>query len=57
MKCHLEVADDPIENFVIFDKSDHFHLSVILRTEERIDLIDLSDHLSPAIKKEDDGLC
>jgi len=57
MKCQLEVADDPIDNFVIFDKDDHFHLSVTLRTEERINLIDLSDHLSPIIKKEEYGLC
>ncbi len=48
MKCQLEVADDPIDNFVVFDKGDHFHLSAALRAEERINFIDFFYHLRPA---------
>ncbi len=36
MKCQLEVADDPIDNFVVFDKGDHLHLSAALRAEQSI---------------------
>lgn len=35
MKRKFEVRDDPIDNLVILDKGDHFHLSAALRTEER----------------------
>ncbi len=33
MKRKFEVADDPIDNFVVFDKGDNFHLSTALRIE------------------------
>jgi len=33
---------------VIFDKGDHFHLSAALRAGERLNFIDLTDHLGPA---------
>jgi len=38
LKGELEMADDPIDNFVIFDKGDDFHLCAALRAEERINL-------------------
>ncbi len=40
MRCQLDVGDDPIDNFVVFDKGDHFHISAALRAEERINFID-----------------
>jgi hypothetical protein len=40
MRCQLDVGDDPIDNFVVFDKGDHFHLSAALKAEERINFID-----------------
>ena len=42
------MADDPINNFVIFDKGDDFHLCAAMRAEERINFIDFSYHLRPA---------
>lgn len=30
------MADDPIDNFVVFDKGDDFHFCAALRAEERI---------------------
>ena len=48
MKCELKMADDPVDNFVIFDKGDNFHLSAASWTDERIDLIDFFFHLRPA---------
>ncbi len=36
MKRKFEVTDDPIDNLVIYDKGDDFHLSAALRTEERV---------------------
>jgi hypothetical protein len=44
----LEVSDDLINDFVILDKGDHFHLSPALRAEERIHFIDFFYHLGPA---------
>jgi hypothetical protein len=37
MKSELEVSDDLIDDFMILDKGDHFHLSAALRTDQRID--------------------
>ncbi len=44
----LEVSDNLVDNFVIFDKGDHFHLSAALRTQQRVNFIDFFYHLSPA---------
>jgi len=48
MKSELEVRDNSVDNFVIFDKGDDFHLSAALRAEERINFIDFFYHLRPA---------
>jgi hypothetical protein len=48
LKGELEMADDPIDNFGIFNKGDDFHLCAALRAEERIHFIDFSYHLRPA---------
>jgi len=40
--CHegqFEVADDLVDDSVIFDEGDNLHLTAALRTEKRIDLI------------------
>lgn len=39
MKRKFEVTDDAIDNLVIYDKGDDFHLSAALRTEERVHFI------------------
>ena len=48
MKGELEMADDPIDNFMVFDKGDHFHLSAALRADQWVHFIDPADHLGPA---------
>jgi len=49
MKGELKMADDPVDNFVIFDKSDDSHLSSTARAQQRICLIDYTDYLGPAV--------
>ena len=49
MESELEVSDDLIDDFMILDKGDHFHLSAALRTDQRIDFKDFPYHLSPAL--------
>ena len=44
----LEVSDDLVDDFMIFDKGDHFHLSAALRAEQWINFKNLSYHLGPA---------
>jgi len=41
MKSELEVSDDPINDSMILDKGDDFHLGAALRAEERINFIRL----------------
>jgi len=48
MKSELEVSDDPVHCRIISDESDHSHLATACRTYERINFIDLVDHLRPA---------
>jgi len=43
------VADDPVDNFVIFDKRDDSQLSSTARAQQRIYLIDYTDYLGPAV--------
>ena len=40
LKGELQMADDPVNNFVIFDKGDDFHLCAVLRAEETINFIE-----------------
>ena len=49
MESELEVSDDLIDDFMILDKGDHFHLSAALRTDQWIDFKNLPYHLGPAI--------
>ena len=43
----LEVANDLIDDLMVFDKGDNPHLASAGRTEQRICLVDFSDHLCP----------
>jgi len=48
MKSELEKGDDPVHCGIIGYESDHSHLAIAFRTCERINFIDLADHLCPA---------
>jgi hypothetical protein len=52
MKSELEVGDDPVHCGIIGDESDHSHLATACRTYERINFIDLADHLCPAFGRD-----
>ena len=47
-KGHLKAVDDPLSYGIIGDGGDDFHLAAAFGTEERVDLINLPDHLGPA---------
>jgi hypothetical protein len=42
------MADDPVDDLRLFDKRDDSHPAATRRTDERIDSIDLADHIGPA---------
>jgi hypothetical protein len=49
--CHeheLEVVDDAIDHGEICKEGNDAHLTPTLGTEERVDFIDLTNHLGPA---------
>jgi len=48
LKGKLEVADDLVNDRMIFDEGDDVHLAPTGRTEKRIDFIDFPYHLGPA---------
>jgi len=48
LEAELEMADDLIYGFRIFDKRDDSHLASTGRTKQRIHFVDLADHLGPA---------
>ncbi len=48
LKGELKMADDSVDDLVIFDKSDDSHLSSTARAQQRVCLIDFTDHLGPA---------
>ena len=49
MESELEVSDDLIDDFMILDKGDHFHLSAALRADQWVNFKNLPYHLGPAI--------
>ena len=51
-KCQLQVMDDPVHYGVVREESDDLHRAAALRTDHRVDLIDLADHLGPALGRE-----
>jgi hypothetical protein len=51
-KPKLEVGDDPIHGPIIGDEGDHLHHSPALGAEQWIDLIDLPNHLGPALGRD-----
>jgi hypothetical protein len=51
-KGQLEMADDPIDGLRVFDEGDDTHLSSASRTQQRVYLIDFSDHLGPAFGRD-----
>jgi len=50
-KGQLEVVDDAIDHGEIGDKGDDLHRSPALGTKQRVDIMDLADHLGPAFKE------
>jgi hypothetical protein len=44
----LEVSDNLIDNFMIFNERDDLHLASTGRAKQRINFIHLANHLSPA---------
>jgi hypothetical protein len=56
LKGELKMADDPVDDLVIFDKSDDSHLSSALRTEERVYLIDPYEKFLDLWKDVDSGI-
>ena len=48
LESEFEVADDSIHHRIISDKSDDFHLTLTVWTDEGIDFIDFADHLCPS---------
>jgi hypothetical protein len=48
LEAELEMADDLIYGFRIFDKRDDSHLASTGRTMQRIHFVDLADHPGPA---------
>jgi len=48
MKSELEKGDDPVHCGIIGYESDRSHLATTCRIYERINFIDLADHLCPA---------
>jgi len=48
LEAELKMADDLIDGLRVFDEGDDTHLSSAGRTNKRVNLIDFSDHLSPA---------
>jgi len=48
----LQMVDDPVHGPIIGDEGDHLHQPPALGTEQRIDLIDLANHLRPALGRD-----
>lgn len=48
MESEFEVVDDPVNDLMIFDKSDGFHFCTAFWTDEGIGFIDFVDHLCSA---------
>lgn len=48
----LEVIDDSIDDGIIGEESYDLHRAPTLRAEERVDLVHLTDHLSPALRRD-----
>jgi len=42
------VIDDPVHHGIVCKEGDDLHHATALGTDERIDFINLADHLSPA---------
>lgn len=45
----LEVIDDSCDHGLVGEESDDLHRAPALRSDQRVNLIDLRDHLGPAI--------
>ena len=42
------MIDDPVHHGEVCEEGNDAHLALALGTEERVDFIDLADHISPA---------
>ena len=51
-KGQVEVADDPVHYGIVGDEGDDPHPAAALRTDQRIHLVDLADHLGPALGRD-----
>jgi len=51
----LQMVDDPIDSLIISDEGDDLHRASALGKDHRVDLIDLANHLRPALGGERGG--
>ena len=51
-KRQLEVVDDPVHHGIVRKESYDLHCAPALRTEHRVDFINLADYLSPALGRD-----
>jgi hypothetical protein len=51
------MADDIIDGYGIFDKSDNFHWSSKGRAQQGVEFVDLPYHLFPALRQDKRLLC
>jgi len=49
LECQLEMTDDPVNRLRIIYKKDNSHPAATGRTDQWIHLVDLADHLGPAL--------
>ena len=57
IKRQLQMIDDPVHNGILRDESDDLHSAATLGADHRIYLIDLPDHLGPALGMAPSLLC
>ncbi len=50
MKGELEVADNLIDNLMIFNTGDDSHLASAAKAQHRINFINFTDHLRPSLR-------
>ncbi|MDY0231465.1 MAG: hypothetical protein RBR88_03175 [Candidatus Saccharicenans sp.] len=50
-KGQVEVVDDAVDHGLVCEESDDAHLSAATRAEHRANLINLKDHLGPALRE------
>ena len=47
-KCQHQVVDDPVHHGIVCDEGDDAHPALAFRADQRVNLINLTNHLGPA---------